>query len=550
MTVQQCLHSVSLEWGSSNDEKGEVFTKPTIVDYMLDVVEVCDALFNPSSKILEPSCGQGEFVIALTKKLVNKVSTLQQVPAYDYFVGKIFAFDISSVNIAVAKQKVRNELVKIFSTEEAHTIADSWFYCEDFLLWESAVKFTHVVGNPPYVRIENIPSLLLEEYRANFVTMTDRADLYVAFYEKSLELLVDGGQLIYICTDRWMKNRYGRNLRNLIHKSYNLRMILDLYGQRAFQSEVLTYPAITLIEKSRQSETLLIHGVGVDDLSATSTLKLMKDRSKESLSLHRNDVVKKDFPWLLGGSDEINLIQRLEARFPCIEDVGCNVSIGVATGNNKVFVIDDGCLVEDSRRVPMITAADIRSGELSASGKFMINTFDENGVIDLAEYPRLEEYLNEHFEVLSTRHVAKKKPENWFRTIDRLHADKAQSEKLLIPDIKSRLTVIHDTLGLQPNNSIYYIISKYWDMRALKLVLESGVGQLFIENYSTKVSGGNLRFQAQHLRRIRLPSWNSLTSELQEQLIESSLNNGQNITQLMAELYELTDKDLQLLGLQ
>jgi methylase of polypeptide subunit release factors len=66
-----------------------------------------------------------------------------------------------------------------------------------------------VIGNPPYVRQELIPEALLTEYRARFETLYDRADLYVPFIERSLSLLRAGGALGFICSDRWMKNKYG-----------------------------------------------------------------------------------------------------------------------------------------------------------------------------------------------------------------------------------------------------------------------------------------------------------------------------------------------------
>lgn len=543
------MNTLSLEWGNSSDEKGEVFTKPSIVSYMLGTIQASEAFFDPNSRLLEPSCGQGEFVIALTKQLSKHLESLRTPIPAKSLMGKVYAFDISEANIRIAKKKVTSELSKLFSYDDAAEIANSWFYCQDFLLWEPNTLFSHVVGNPPYVRIENIPPELLTEYRSRFNTMTDRADIYVAFYEKALNLLEKNGKLIFICTDRWMKNRYGRNLRNLIQSSYNLSLIIDLYGQKAFQADVLTYPAITLIEKSKQGPTLIIHDTDIDKISVEETVLAIKAKKSCTFGSFRNDIIKKDFPWLLGGSDEVNLIRKLESKYPTLEESGCDVYIGVATGNNKVFMIDNGNLVEESRRVPVITASDIRSGKLNYSGKFIINTYDENGVISLSDYPLLKDYLNQHFDVLSKRHVAKKTPHYWYKTIDRLYTARANREKLLIPDIKSTLTVVHDDQGLQPNNSIYYVFSKEWNLRALKFILESGIGQLFVENYSTKVSGGNLRFQAQHLRRIRLPKWSTLGEQLQSELIKASTKQECDTASLISRVYDLSVKDLQILGL-
>src|SRR3546814_4324262 len=82
--------------------------------------------------------------------------------------------------------------------------------------------FDFVVDNPPYVRQERIPASLLAEYRRRYRTLYDRADLYVLFYERGLDLLAPGGRLGFICANRWIKNRYGGPLRAKISEQFHL----------------------------------------------------------------------------------------------------------------------------------------------------------------------------------------------------------------------------------------------------------------------------------------------------------------------------------------
>ena len=79
-----------------------------------------------------------------------------------------------------------------------------------------------MIGNPPYVRQELIPDVLMAEYRARYRTIYDRADLYIPFIERSLTSLSPGGQLGFICADRWMKNKYGGPLRKLVSDRFHL----------------------------------------------------------------------------------------------------------------------------------------------------------------------------------------------------------------------------------------------------------------------------------------------------------------------------------------
>ncbi len=287
--------------------------------------------------------------------------------------------------------------------------------------------------------------------------MNERSDLYIAFYEKSLSLLKNNGVLSFVCTDRWTKNRYGASLRNLIFNTYQLDLFIDMYGQNAFQSGVLTYPAITQISKRSNDQTLIIHNPEINEYFTRQVIAYLRDNnSKIQGAVVRKDVVNSDKPWIFGTSDELDLINRLESEFPLIEEAGCKVFIGAATGNNNIYIVNDDLDIEPCRKIPMVKAGDIKGAHHSDSQQFIINTYDSDGVIDLENYPKLKEYLEQNSNVLKSRHVAKKQPDAWFKTIDRIYPDRANREKLLIPDIKSQLTVVYSE-GFHPNNSIYYV---------------------------------------------------------------------------------------------
>lgn len=544
----ELLSKRALAWGDSEAEKGEIFTKPNVVEFMLKASGIDEAILLPETRILEPSCGQGEFVLAIARELCKEVTPRAGVDGKK-FQNLVAAYDISSESILIAKRQTFQILNSTFSSEDSQFLVDQWYRNTDFLIDSSKSLFTHVIGNPPYVRIEHIPIELLKSYRKKFSTMRERADLYIAFYEKSLSLLKDCGVLSFICTDRWTKNRYGSSLRLFISKSYQLDLFVDMYGQNAFQSEVLTYPAITQISKRNNKQTIIIHNPKINETLSNLVAKSLHSNEVEFKGgIVRKDVVNSDKPWMFGSPDELNLINRLERDFPLIEEAGCQIFIGAATGNNKVYVINDDLDIEPCRKIPMVKAGDIKSGTHKNTQQFLINTYDTDGVIDLALFPKLQAYLVSHSDILKARHVAKKTPHAWFKTIDRVYPERASAKKLLIPDIKSQLTAVYSE-GFHPNNSIYYICSDSWNLRALQTVLLSGLGQLFVSVYSTKVSGGNLRFQAQHLRKIRLPLWNDIPKEIRLELESAAIEgNVARAKDIVFSLYKLTKNEKQILG--
>ncbi len=162
---------------------------------------------------------------------------------------------------------------------------------------------------------------------------------------------------------------------------------------------------------------------------------------------------------------------------------------------------------------------DILRGKVEWRGLGVINPFaDEGGLVRLGDYPRLRKYLEARKEQIAGRHVAQKLPANWYRTIDRIFPALTAKPKLLIPDIKGGAHIVHEDGKLYPHHNLYYIVSDTWDLEALQAVLMSGIARLFIAAYSTKMRGGYLRFQAQYLRRIRVPQWDDVPGTLRKRL--------------------------------
>ncbi len=533
-------------WDISNLEKSQIYTRPEVVHFMLDCIGLKHSLHLDKIRFLEPSCGEGEFVVPLVERLIR---SSQSKPNVDQLLNRLLAIDVSDKSIAVSKLKVSSLLKDAgFTNRDVTQLLDNWFLTTDFLLSNIEGKFTHIVGNPPYVRVEKIPKPLLNQYRNHFSTMIDRADLYVPFFEKALSLLTTSGTLSFICTDRWTKNTYGKYLRRLISNKYSLDLFIDLYGTEAFTSDVLTYPAITQISNRKFRKTVFLRGSSFSHKESNEILDVLNGKTSPIIPIA--DFTNDENPWLVESSERRSLIKTIEDNFPPLEESGCTVFIGAATGANTIYLVDNKTVdIEPSRLLPSITARDLRSGNIKWSGTYIVNTYDRNGVVNLNQYPKLAKYLEDHKEKLSGRHVAKKNPSHWFKTIDRVYEERSKMEKLLIPDISNRLIVLYDKGDYHPTNSIYYICSNQWNLYGLRTVLLSEFTKLFIEAYSTKIAKGYLRFQAQHLRKLRLPSWDTIDAQLQLDMIEAGKSNDTNKhTSLTSQMYGLDKNHILLLG--
>jgi hypothetical protein len=538
------------------EARGAIFTRSEVVDFILDLAGYTEDQPLHEKRLLEPSFGGGDFLLPIIQRLLSAWRAARpNGTEVDDLGDAIRAVELHhdtfrSTYAAVVALLKREGL----SANAATALADRWLSQGDFLLAPLEGQFDFVVGNPPYVRPELIPAPLLAEYRSRYQTMYDRADIYIPFIERSLTALSAGGNLGFICADRWMKNRYGGPLRSLVAERFHLKVYVDMVDTPAFHSDVIAYPAITIISREGGGATRIAHRPSIDRATLTTLAGLLSAPTlpKDAGPVRElARVTNGAEPWLLESSDQMALIRRLEGAFPLLEEAGCKVGIGVATGADKAFIGDFESLdVEPDRKLPLVTTKDIMTGEVQWRGQGVINPFAESGgLVDLGEYPRLRRYLEARRDVIAGRHCAKKAPANWYRTIDRITPALAARPKLLIPDIKGESHIVFEGGELYPSHNLYYVTSDDWDLRALQAVLLSAVSRLFVATYSTKMRGGFLRFQAQYLRRIRIPRWADVPEPLRRELAEAAIKRDvQACNRAVFRLYGLSHEERSALG--
>ena len=552
--VQAAIEQLALK--AEADSRGAVFTRREVVDFILDLAGYTEGQPLHEKRLLEPSFGGGDFLLPIIERLLSAWRAARPNGSLlDDLGGAIHAVELhhdtfrSTHAAVVAFLKLDG-----MTPNTATALASRWLSQGDFLLAPLEGEFDFVVGNPPYVRQELIPAPLLAEYRSRYPTMYDRADIYIPFIERSLSVLSDGGSLGFICADRWMKNRYGGPLRSLVAECFHLKVYVDMVDTPAFHSDVIAYPAITIISREAPGATRIAHRPTIDRATLATLADLLRapTLSKETGPVRElARVTNGAEPWLLESSDQMALIRRLESCFPSLEEAGCKVGIGVATGADKAFIGDfDALDVEPDRKLPLVTTKDIMSGEVKWRGQGVINPFAKSGrLVDLDEYPRLCRYLEARRDVIAKRHCARKAPTHWYRTIDRITPALAARPKLLIPDIKGEAHIVFEGGELYPHHNLYYVTSDDWDLRALQAVLLSAVTRLFVATYSTKMRGGFLRFQAQYLRRIRIPRWADVPEPLRRELAEAAIKRDvQACNRAAFKLYGLSHEERSALG--
>ena len=508
---------------SDGGTHGIVLTKPHVVELILDLAGYTTDKNLAELRLLEPSCGLGAFLVPAVQRLLESARAHGRDPST--LSAAVVGFDIEETHVERTREALIGTLEKHgVVPDTARELAEQWVQRADYLLQPLEQDFDVVVGNPPYVRIEQLSPALQAEYRRRFATVFDRADLYVAFIERSLHLLSPKGVLSFVCADRWILNRYGAPLRELVTSGFELRTYVDLHKASPFEAEVVAYPSIFVIAREKVGAPTRV--VSLAEASPSECIAL-RAQLAGSIASHVG-VVSSDYPlwftgadpWVLSSPGHLSALRELEARLPLLEASGgsTSVKIGVASGNDSIFIVPSDADIESDRLVPLVMREDIERGKVKDGRRCVINTFESKGTIDLEKYPRLNEYFSKHSAAIKRRHVAQKNKTGWFRTIDRVYPELVSRPKLLIPDIAGANEVVYELGRYYPHHNLYFLISDVWDLEVLGGLLSSRVALFFVWCYAVKMRGGYLRFQAQYLRRIRVPQPESMSEDLKGQI--------------------------------
>lgn len=450
--------------------------------------------------IMEPSCGEGEFLVEIVKRLY-KSSLLFGFDANAAYQKNVYAVEIDDNKVAVCVKRIKEACPLILNPQEKIVV-------EDFLMTNS-FGVDIIVGNPPYIRYEQIPKDKIKLYKSVFTTFFYRPDMYVLFFEKTLGMLRSGGKHCFICSNRWMRNTYGKLLRCMVASQYHLEKIINMEHSSAFFENVLAYPAITLISKTPKSSVV--------EIAEFSDIKEM-----EALSFHEVQHPT-DGNWEVGCSPDEDY-----SMLSLIEEQGFRIGIGVATGADSIFVSAEfKGVIEEELLIPAINARNLKGNEMKWDGRFLINPYTASGkLIDLNDFPKAKKFLEFYRERLSARHKAKKNPGRWYATLDPISQTLQRQAKILLPDMSGNTFIFVDEGKYYPQHNLYYITGgTLQELQLIAAMLMSDYVRKQLASISNHMNGGYVRWQSQYLRLLRIPNIKDIPNELKEAVLRSYQTN-------------------------
>ena len=381
--------------------RGVFYTPDTVVTEVLRQVmptrpsELADAAF------CDPACGDGAFLLAVADHLLSWLAKPIALSA----LGRMAGYDIDEDALSACRANLSNllsrrcpgasvdwNLVRRDGTERAEFAADRG-------------RFTHVVGNPPFVRVQRLTPDMRTRLAEQWTVTAGNTDLYLVFFELGLDLLRDGGTMAYIAPSGWMKQGAGRDLRRLLASGHRVSKLID-YGDRQLFDDATTYCAVAVVEKGgeprdvpavRRVEGGWEHGVA----------RVRPDRPYD--------------PWWVMTPAEWERMDALVARGPRLCDVA-QVRVGIQTHADDVFImevrersgdmvladaVEETVEIEAGACRPVVKASALVDGD-DATERVVIFPYDDDGTLlpeDLfrERWPRAYDWLSRHRDALMER---------------------------------------------------------------------------------------------------------------------------------------------------
>lgn len=212
--------------------------------------------------------------------------------------------------------------------------------------------FDIVIGNPPYIQLQNDGGELAQLYApCNYKTYARTGDIYCLFYERGYQLLKPNGHLCYITSNKWMRAGYGEKTREFFANNTNPMLLIDFAGVKIFESATVD-TNILLFAKAANEHKTLCAVTNKQNKDSVKNLSVFVQQSGSVCEFSNSD------SWVILSPIEQSIKRKIEAVGTPLKDWDIQINYGIKTGFNDAFIINtekrdeilSNCQTEDERK--------------------------------------------------------------------------------------------------------------------------------------------------------------------------------------------------------
>lgn len=425
--------------------------------------------------------------------------------------------------------------------------------------------FDIVIGNPPYIQLQNNSGELAQLYEGcGYSTFARTGDIYCLFYERGWQLLKKYGHLCYITSNKWMRAGYGEKTREFFANKTNPMLLIDFAGVKIFESATVDTNILLFAKSNNQHETV-----------CAVTNKQNKDSVKNLSDFVQQQQVICNFgsseSWVVLSPIEQSIKKKIEAVGTPLKDWDINIYRGVLTGCNEAFIIDTAkrdeilanCQSDEEREKtaelirPILRGRDIKRYGYEWANLWLIYIpwhfpyqFDESiqGASEKAErafkeqYPAVYSHMLQYKEPLSKRNKAETGIRYEWYAMQRWGAK--YWEDFFKPKITWGNLNLQGTYAYAPEGMFINAPSPFIATKNIAIlhILNSKIADYYIRSLGVTRNGGYFEYKPMFVDKLPIPK--DGLEELQNFNEQPSAKDELEVSRIIYQLYGLTCQEI------
>ncbi|WP_187908261.1 class I SAM-dependent DNA methyltransferase [Helicobacter pylori] len=434
--------------------------------------------------------------------------------------------------------------------------------------------FDCIIGNPPYIRQEQIKDIkpLLQKQYQDFYNST--ADIYTYFFALSYHLLKEKGFNAFITSNKYARAKYGAKLRELLLKKTTIVSYMELNALKVFESATVDTSIMSFIKQSPSKESEFKYYEPTPD--DKNDLK-----KTHSLPMRQNALSTESF--IFADATLLDLRDKMESVGTPLKDWDIQIYRGILTGANEAFIITtekreeilNACKTQEERKrtealiKPILRGKDIKRYSYEWAHLWVINT--HNGYtsnlkskippIDIEKYPATKAHLDSHWDTIATRSDQGDTP---YHLRNCAYLEDFEKEKIVYPETSQGAYFIYENSGIFLEKTAFMIVSDAYNLKLLTALLNSKLITFYFKNFCGGCILGKSGYQYNKhaLEKIPIPKITPQNQELADKITDGvkqilalkekdpKTNTQQlekEIDALVYQLYNLTDEEIKII---
>ncbi|QOQ98783.1 class I SAM-dependent DNA methyltransferase [Helicobacter winghamensis] len=394
--------------------------------------------------------------------------------------------------------------------------------------------FDLVIGNPPYIRQEEIKHLKPQLQKA-FRIYKGTSDIYTYFYEQGHKILKHNGILSFITSNKYCRAGYGEPLREFLLEATALLYYIELNGIKVFDSASVDTSILSFIKTTPDSKHTFdfAHPKDYDTKANVPLQEYITPQSLLQSSLTKESFIFQD-------STNAALKAKIEAIGTPLKEWDISINYGIKTGYNEAFIIDSAkrdeilrnCVSENERQrtseliKPILRGRDIKRYSYEWAGLWIINTHngykDSNNnkipPIDIADYPALKAHLDTHWDKIAKR---TDKGETPYNLRNCAYLEEFEKEKIVYQTLARTGNAFQfDNSSYFVPNSCYIITSNKVNLKYLLGLLNSKMMLYYLDNIFSKLDNTGWQWILSSVEKLPIPQITESNKPLCDEIIK------------------------------